>query len=220
MPITLAVQGIRALVDLIAESTAATITFGVAFSALYLMKKNSLGVTKAELALQFLKNKNLIKEGGIQATISALGKKDFYIDLASAAMTAFKSVAKIPIVGPILGAAAAAGAVALGTKLINKTGDLGIDPNGGPIVATPTVGGIKAFQGDRRDGVSMGPTMGTNPDMGGGGGGGSIGIDYQRMAQAFITAMAGLKLQPAPIQIGSQVINAISDEMEVIKSYK
>ena len=220
MPITLAVQGIRALVDLIAESTAATITFGVAFSALYLMKKNSLGVTKAELALQFLKNKNLIKEGGIQATISALGKKDFYIDLASAAMTAFKSVAKIPIVGPILGAAAAAGAVALGTKLINKTGDLGIDPNGGPIVATPTVGGIKAFQGDRRDGVSMGPTMGTNPDMGGGGGGGSIGIDYQRMAQAIVTAMTGLKLQPAPIQIGSQVINAISDEMEVIKSYK
>jgi hypothetical protein len=40
------------------------------------------------------------------------------------------------------------------------------------------------------------------------------------MAQAIVTAMAGLKLQPAPIQIGSQVINAISDEMEVMKSYK
>lgn len=220
MPISLAVQGIRSLVDLIAESTAATITFGVAFSTLYLMKKNSLGVTRAELALSYLKNKNLIKEGTIQSAVSALGKKDFYINLASAAMEAFKSVAKIPFVGPILGAAAAASAVALGSKLINKTGDLGIDPNGGPIVTTKTPGGMKSFQGVKQDGVSMGPGMGINPNIGGGGGGGSVAIDYQRFAQIIISAMSGVKLQPAPIQIGSQVINEIGTQIDVNKSYK
>ncbi len=48
----------------------------------------------------------------------------------------------------------------------------------------------------------------------------SVGIDYQRMAQAIVKAMAGVTVQSAPIQIGAQVINAISDQIDVNKSYK
>ncbi len=50
--------------------------------------------------------------------------------------------------------------------------------------------------------------------------GGSVSIDYQRMAQAIVKAMAGVTVQSAPIQIGAQVINAISDQIDVNKSYK
>jgi hypothetical protein len=49
------------------------------------------------------------------------------------------------------------------------TGDLGIDPNGGPIVMSPQEGGI--FQGTKNDGVSMSPSHGTK-----GGGNGSINL--------------------------------------------
>ena len=49
--------------------------------------------------------------------------------------------------------------------------------------------------------------------------GGSVGIDYQRMAQAIVKAMAGVTVRSAPIQIGAQVINAISDQIDVNKSY-
>ena len=52
-------------------------------------------------------------------------------------------------------------------KKATATGDLGIDPNGGPIVASPREGGI--FQGTKNDGVSMSPSHGAN-----GGGGGNV----------------------------------------------
>ena len=139
--------------------------------------------------------------------------------MATAAMKAFQSVASVPIIGPVLGAAAVASVIGVGAKLISKVGDMGIDPNGGPIVTSPKLGGL--FQGDKRDGLSMGPGMGTDPSTGASStsGGGSINIDYQRMAQAIVKAMAGVTVQSAPIQIGAQVINAISDQIDVNKSY-
>ena len=51
---------------------------------------------------------------------------------------------------------------------ISQVGDLGMDPNGGPVVSSPTMGGV--FQGKKGDGLSMGPTFGS-------GGGSSTNID-------------------------------------------
>ena len=51
---------------------------------------------------------------------------------------------------------------------ITPTGDLSIDPNGGPVVMSPREGGI--FQGSKNDGVSMSPSHGSS----GGGKGNSI----------------------------------------------
>ena len=60
------------------------------------------------------------KEKGIVSTIkdNLLGKKGLLPLIGKAAMTAFKSLAAIPIVGPALGIAAAASAAALGYKFM------------------------------------------------------------------------------------------------------
>ena len=63
---------------------------------------------------------NKEKEKGIAFSIreSLLGAKDLLIKIGQAAMTAFRSLASIPVVGPVLGAAAAASAIALGYKFM------------------------------------------------------------------------------------------------------
>ena len=68
-------------------------------------------------------------------------------------------------IGAIAIGAAAVSAIMGSIASVAPTGDLGIDPNGGPVVASPTMGGI--FQGKKGDGLSMGPGFGVN---GGGGG--------------------------------------------------
>ena len=88
---------------------------------------------------------------------------------AVASMTAM-SAATLGI-GMIVTLAAVATGVALLNREKNKamtdTGDLGIDPNGGPVVMSPREGGI--YQGTRNDGVTMSPHHGVNGGPGGGG---------------------------------------------------
>lgn len=174
-------------------------------------------IKKATLALFVAENAqkkvgNMLSLKGIATSL-----KDAAMNLGGAIAGIFKSFAQIPFgLGVPLAIGAVAGLYGL-YKKATSVGDLGIDPGGGPIVMSPQVGGV--FQGDRRDGISMGPGMGTSPSAGGGGGG-SVAIDYQRFAQIFISALQGVKLQPAPIQIGSQVINEVSNQIDVNKSYK
>ena len=103
----------------------------------------------------------LIKAG------SFLMKKDLWITIGQAAMTAFQSVAKVPYIGPILGAIAAAAAVALGMKYMS---DGVIGPGGNPIL----FGEKGSIQLDKNDSMVVGT------DLGGGGGGGS-GSDNSEM---------------------------------------
>jgi hypothetical protein len=56
-------------------------------------------------------------------------------------MTAFRSVATIPFIGPILGAAAAASAVAFGMSLYNKAGDV-MSPADGKTQISTKEGGL------------------------------------------------------------------------------
>ena len=74
-----------------------------------------------------------------------------------------------------VGALIAVGLAGAATMMLRKdvssakqVGDMGIDPNGGPIVTSPGLGSI--FQGKKQDGLSMGPGMGTKPSIDGGGG--------------------------------------------------
>jgi len=77
-----------------------------------------------------------------------------------------------------IGAIATLAAAAIGVGFYNSsvdkvkskakaTGDLSIDPNGGPVVMSPQEGGI--FQGTKNDGVSMSPSHGSGGGKGGGG---------------------------------------------------
>ena len=205
-PVNMILRGVSAIFGFIEKSKAATIAFGSAFLILLGLQQRSLITTTAIAAMEQLKNLRVQAGIGIQAASNAIQSGGFFKTLASAAMTAFKSAASIPVIGPILGAAAAATAVGLGMKLFRKTGDLGIDPNGGPIVASPKVGGI--FQGDKRDGLSMGPGFGTEGGAGGGGGGASV--DMTPVVNA-ITSMRGVLEQirdkPMSVELDGARVN-------------
>ena len=64
---------------------------------------------------------------------------------------------------------------------IMGVGDLAINPNGGPVVASPREGGI--YQGTKNDGVSMSPSHG-------GAGGSAPAIDYNALGAAVAAAIA------------------------------
>jgi hypothetical protein len=205
-PVNMILKGVSAIFGFIEKSKAATIAFGSAFLILLGYQQRSLITTTAIAAAEALKNLRVQAGIGIQTAANAIQSGGFFKTLANAAMTAFRSAASIPVIGPALGAAAAATAVGLGMKLFRKTGDLGIDPNGGPIVASPKVGGI--FQGDKRDGLSMGPGFGTEGGAGGGGGGASV--DMTPVVNAIVS-MRGILEQirdkPMTVELDGARVN-------------
>lgn len=79
------------------------------------------------------------------------------------------------------------------------TGDLGLDPNGGPIVMSPKEGGI--FQGTKNDGVSMSPAHGRN------GGGG--GMDIRPLLRKLDDLIAAVNTQRTLSVDGYQLNEAI-----------
>ena len=76
------------------------------------------------------------------------------IAIIFAAYKTYASLATIPVVGAVLGGVAAAAILAAGFGALSKVGDLSMDPNGGPIVASPREGGL--FQGTKNDALRMG----------------------------------------------------------------
>ena len=92
-----------------------------------------------------------------QIIVSAIG---------SMVKNAFETFSKVPVVGYGLATAAALAGVGFIKSQVSKAGDLGIDPNGGPVVMSPREGGL--FQGTKNDGVSMSPSHGAS------GGGGNV----------------------------------------------
>lgn len=163
------------------------------------------------------------KAASEKTTEKSLLKQGFTM-LKNLGIAIAEAVAKITgasaaTLGIAAGIALAAGATAYAFLSAKKTGDLGIDPNGGPIVMSPRVGGI--FQGDKRDGLSMGPGMGTNPQTGDGGGSSStFSIDYNRLAAAIAQAMSNVQLKPAPVQIGPVVIDELGSQLDERRSYE
>ena len=181
MPLTLAGKAMEGIVNFAKEFAGITTAIGIGTGLILANKKKTLiyqtaiksasaieqGIANAKLFIQQGINKEKIKE-------SILSGKQIVKDMAGGAVVLAKAVARIfssfsaiPFgIGIPLAIAAAGGLFAM-FKKATAVGDLGIDPNGGPIVSSPTVGGI--FQGDKRDGLSMGPGMGTNPSTGGAG---------------------------------------------------
>jgi hypothetical protein len=113
-----------------------------------------------------------IKEAGVLLTI-----KEAWKSIAGAAMTAFESAADIPFVGWILGAAAAAGAIALGASLMSKGDDVMSEGGYGKRTLLSPEGAIKLNDKD---------TVIAGTNLGGGEGGGSMPqIDLTPMIAAI-----------------------------------
>ena len=124
--------------NLITSSTPALITFGAVLSGI-LITQQSIAFQKKQGFLYdtysyAMKQKDLAISGLINAKEmigNAISKKGLILGIAEAAMGAFKAMTAIPIVGPILGAAAAASAVALGYSLMKGDDILSPPPGGG-----------------------------------------------------------------------------------------
>lgn len=181
MPLTLAGKAMEALIGFMEKFK--NITAGVLTIATLIVakKKEEAIITaanniregvasnfgKVKVFLQERLNLAKLTEGGISVKNLAKSAMEGAMVLGKAIAGLFSSFSAIPFgIGIPLAIAAAGGLFAM-FKKATAVGDLGIDPNGGPIVSSPTVGGI--FQGDKRDGLSMGPGMGTNPSTGGAG---------------------------------------------------
>ena len=82
----------------------------------------------------------------------AIKNKNLFKTIGDAAMTAFKSAAAIPFIGPILGAAAAASAVALGMKYMSD----GVIGPGGEMVVSGPKGSIQL---DKNDSIIAGTNL-------------------------------------------------------------
>jgi hypothetical protein len=139
--------------------------------------------------------------------------------LSSAVGAIFSTFAAIPFgLGIPLAIAAVAGLFALFSKAkAKKAGDVGIDPNGGPVVASPQEGGV--FQGTKNDGVSMSPGHGVD---GGGGGGEGGGGNYSKSDLEPILESLKMLIEaasnPPPVVIGEKESNQVGNIISAAKS--
>ena len=171
----------------------------------------------SQLAYNTYKAASLALEGASLSSIIAQGAA-----LAGKAVSAiFSGFAMIPFgLGIPLAIAAVAGLIGLissASSSAKQTGDLGIAPGGGPIVASPREGAI--FQGTANDGVEMSPTAGV---PGAGGGGGTAVIDSGQLTQ-MITALQGILTavqSPPPVVIGDSQLAGISNNISARNSFK
>ena len=81
--------------------------------------------------------------------------------MVSAVAGIWSSLSLIPFGVGLLAAGALTASMMSSVSKAKSVGDLGMDPNGGPIVSSPTMGGM-SFQGKPGDGVSMGEQFGVN----------------------------------------------------------
>jgi hypothetical protein len=134
----------------------------------------------AQSALNFVKNLG-----------SATGRKDLMISIAKMATTAYESVAKIPYIGPILGAIAAAGAYALGKSYFSKAGDVNSPADGKTRISTKEGGLFELSPNDdfaAGVGISDALEGGVSGNASAGGSGAIAGL-----VNSMITEIRGLR---------------------------
>jgi len=140
-----------------------------------------------------------------QGAIAAIQQKGLLRTIGEAAMTAFKSAAAVPFVGPLLGAAAAAGAVALGMKYMN---DGVINPKGGMVVSGPE-GSIGL---NKDDSVVAGTDLfGDKPANNASSNNGEV--------VALLKELIAKVSQPTVIKFGSKTIEEFESQINMRKSY-
>ena len=156
------------------------------------LQKQTLTTRIAEWYTEKSKNATELIGQGIAYARAAIEEKGLLKGIAGMAIGAFKSVVNIPIVGPILAAAAAMGAFALGKSFFSKAGDV-MSPADGKTRVSTKEGGL--FELSPNDDLIAAP--GAADAMGGGGvsgnasagGGGAIA----GLVNSMITEIRGLR---------------------------
>jgi methyl-accepting chemotaxis protein len=143
---------------------------------------------KGTLLFQIAKNAATIVYNGILTIGNSIKKKGLLSSIAEMAMKAFTSLSSIPVVGPVLGIAAAAAAAALGYSYFSKAGDVNSPADGKTRISTKE-GGL--FELSPNDDLLAAPGL---SDAMSGGSGGSVNIsmdgvifELQELRAAFLS---------------------------------
>ena len=186
-PITAIAKGMADFVGFLKESLPLMSAL-VAGAATYLYYKNEAFLKEqGSAALSLLKIGYETTLNGIVAAGNLIKKKGLLGAIAEMAMRAFSSLSAIPFIGPVLGAAAAAGALALGYSYYSKAGDIDSPADGKTRVSTKE-GGL--FELSPNDDLVAGP--GASDAMGGKGGGMNLSV-LAAPLQAVVSEIKALR---------------------------
>ena len=151
-------NGVRQLTGFLKENLdVATVLLGT-YTTISAIKNRELITTQATAAVEAIKNARAKAGAVIQTTINAIKNKGLLKTIAEAAMSAFSSIAKIPFVGPALGAAAAAAAYMLGKSYMSKGDDV-MSPGGGGYGSRTLMGPEGSIALNNKDTVIAGTNL-------------------------------------------------------------
>jgi hypothetical protein len=162
MPINAAVEGFAHMVDYIKEISDVALVFAGTLGTILAITNAKFLIDQAGLAMDAAK-------AGYSKLQAAYEVKGLLPLIAAMAAKAFSALGGIPVVGPVLGAAAAAGAYMLGKSYMQKAGDV-MSPADGKTRISTKEGGL--FELSKNDDLMAGP--GLAGAAAGGGGGGSL----------------------------------------------
>ena len=165
MPINAAAEGLSHMVGFLKENLDVALVLVGTFATMFTILNATMLLKKASLALDVVKE--AFEKRGLAFSIKSL-----FPLIAKMAMSAFSAVGGIPVVGPVLGAAAAAGAFMLGKSYMSKVGDV-MSPADGKTRISTKEGGL--FELSANDDLMAGPGL-AGAVGGGGGGGGSLSV--------------------------------------------
>jgi len=164
LPINAAAEGLAKMAGFLKENLDVALVFLGVLGAIYAKKVATVAIAQFQNAVE-------IARLAITNRQALMEKKGLLAKIAQMAINAFNSIASyVPIIGPVLGAVAAAGALAYGYSLYSKAGDV-MSPADGKTRISTKEGGL--FELSKNDDLMAGPGLAGGAG-GGGGGGGSL----------------------------------------------
>jgi len=135
-PVIAMAEGFKSIMESIFQAKDTLMVFGGVFATLLAMKERTFILDKLSLGYEIAKNTAVSAYNGIIAIGNAIKKQGLLASIAEMAMRAFSSLSAIPVIGPVLGIAAAAGAAALGYSYFSKAGDVDSPADGKTRIST------------------------------------------------------------------------------------
>ena len=241
MPLVWAGEAVSGILGLFNKYPGVMYTILGVMTALYVMAKEQMIIEGFKTAQYEIGFALLLAQEGIMATITAIQNSNLAglikttvqlaiqgaVMLGKAIASVWSSFAMIPFgIGIPLAIAAAGGLIAMfASANKKKTGDLAMSAGGGPIVTNPREGTI--FQGTRNDEVAMGPgvinaaqrtqpiTMAAQATTSANESRASVAGDQNRI----LADIANGTKNPAPVQIGTNVIREVNAAIQTENSY-
>jgi hypothetical protein len=210
LPINAAVEGLSKMAGFLKENLDIAGVFLGVLGAIYAKKIATVVVSQYENAI-------MIAKLALTNRAALAEKKGLLAGVAKMAISAYNSIAAfIPVIGPILGAVAAAGALAYGYSLVSKAGDV-MSPADGKTRVSTKEGGL--FELSPNDDLVAAP--GAAKAMQGGAAGGTqmnLAI-LSAPLNAMIAEIKGLRADMASGKIavhmdGAKVTAGISNQVD------